>query len=176
MTIPGTEAAMVVDANVFCYVQQFEKHHTLPSDLPVHDMFFFCSEVLARYPIAVNAFIKTEYGEAYGGPEFVKFWIKRRAVSDLAIEVPPRPIPPSVKATLRSEFRKSPTWISRDGKYLATASNTQSGRLVTQNTTCFFAPSSRPHRRRRLDRYVRSTLHVSILTIDECCALHSPCE
>ena len=123
----------------------------------------FCL-LLDGCPIAINGFIITEYGQTLG-IELVKNWLKLRLQNSLAIEVDPLPLPRRAVVLLREDYGFTD---AKDAKYLETALNTLARRFVTENNTHFKRPHKSPGRKPMV-AFLKRTLGIHVVGIDECC-------
>ena len=167
MCTPKTENTLTVDADVFGYYFRFTRHNkSLPQGLTVCCMPDFCEKIIEKYPIAINDFIKTEYGDLVGH-EFVKNWVSIRLQNNLAINVALRNFDQSIKKALIQEYGFD--YFSKDCKYLKTAFNTISKRLITGNKNHFQRPHKSNKKRLNLPSFLHSNCTILIHSIDQSC-------
>jgi len=171
MTVAGTDITLTIDANVVSYYFCFINKHSIPKTWKIKRINEFSIRILEKYPIAINKYIKSEYGKVVGFA-LIKNWLAKRFQKNLAIDVDCTSLPDNVKNCIRDDYGFD--CRAKDYKYLQTCLNTIFKHLVTENTI-HFCRQHRNKKRRPMRVYLKRTLGIHIYIIDECCKILLDC-
>jgi len=134
MEAPGTDSTITVDACIINYYLSFKSTKKSPRGLSIDDIRYISKNIIEKYPIAVNPFIRGEY-ESLCGPEVIKNLFNIRVREELLFPVPIGTLNRGLVKRLRIDYGFDEH--SRDAKYIKTCYKTIFKRLITQNRKDF---------------------------------------